>query len=119
MAVLEKRSGLLLQNQDAYLKSAGGVKLDEPAIDLAIAISIASSYQDKETKETDCFIGEIGLTGEIRRVSRIDQRVNEAAKLGFKRIMIPKNNIGGWEFPANVEIIAVVTIAEAIKKAFA
>lgn len=119
MAVLEKRAGLLLQNQDAYLKSAGGVKLDEPAIDLAIAISIASSYQDKETKETDCFIGEIGLTGEIRRVSRIDQRVNEAAKLGFKRIMIPKNNIGGWEFPANVEIIAVVTIAEAIKKAFA
>lgn len=118
MAVLEKRAGLLLQNQDAYLKSAGGVKLDEPAIDLAIAISITSSYQDKETKETDCFIGEIGLTGEIRRVSRIDQRVNEAAKLGFKRIMIPKNNIGGWEFPKNVEIISVVTLAEAIKKAF-
>lgn len=90
MAVLEKRAGLLLQNQDAYLKSAGGVKIDEPAIDLAIAISITSSYQEKETKETDCFIGEMGLTGEIRRVSRIEQRVNEAAKLGFKRIMIPK-----------------------------
>ena len=118
MAVLEKRAGLLLQNQDAYLKSAGGVKIDEPAIDLAIAISITSSYQEKETKETDCFIGEMGLTGEIRRVSRIEQRVNEAAKLGFKRIMIPKNNIGGWEFPPNVEIIGVVTIAEAIKKAF-
>ena len=118
MAVLEKRAGLLLQNQDAYLKSAGGVKIDEPAIDLAIAISITSSYQEKETKETDCFIGEMGLTGEIRRVSRIEQRVNEAAKLGFKRIMIPKNNIGGWDFPANVEIIGVVTIAEAIKKAF-
>lgn len=118
MAVLEKRAGLLLQNQDAYLKSAGGVKIDEPAIDLAIAISITSSYQEKETKETDCFIGEMGLTGEIRRVSRIEQRVNEAAKLGFKRIMIPKNNIGGWDFPPNVEIIGVVTIAEAIKKAF-
>ncbi|WP_407371951.1 DNA repair protein RadA [Carnobacterium sp.] len=118
MAVLEKRAGLMLQNQDAYLKSAGGVKLDEPAIDLAIAISVASSYQEKETKETDCFIGEIGLTGEIRRVSRIEQRVNEAAKLGFKRIMIPKNNIGGWIFPENIEVIGVVTIAEAIKKAF-
>ena len=118
MAVLEKRAGLLLQNQDAYLKSAGGVKLDEPAIDLAIAISVASSYQEKETKETDCFIGEIGLTGEIRRVSRIEQRVNEATKLGFKRIMIPKNNIGGWEFPSNVDIIGVATISEAIKKAF-
>lgn len=118
MAVLEKRAGLLLQNQDAYLKSAGGVKLDEPAIDLAIAMSVASSYQEKETKETDCFIGEIGLTGEIRRVSRIEQRVNEATKLGFKRIMIPKNNIGGWEFPSNVDIIGVTTISEAIKKAF-
>lgn len=118
MAVLEKRAGLMLQNQDAYLKSAGGVKLDEPAIDLAIAISVASSYQEKETKETDCFIGEIGLTGEIRRVSRIEQRVNEAAKLGFKRIMIPKNNIGGWTFPENIEVIGVMTIAEAIKKAF-
>ena len=118
MAVLEKRAGLMLQNQDAYLKSAGGVKLDEPAIDLAIAISVASSYQEKETKETDCFIGEIGLTGEIRRVSRIEQRVNEAAKLGFKRIMIPKNNIGGWTFPENIEVIGVMTLAEAIKKAF-
>lgn len=118
MAVLEKRAGLMLQNQDAYLKSAGGVKLDEPAIDLAIAISVASSYHEKETKETDCFIGEIGLTGEIRRVSRIEQRVNEAAKLGFKRIMIPKNNIGGWTFPENIEVIGVMTIAEAIKKAF-
>lgn len=118
MAVLEKRAGLMLQNQDAYLKSAGGVKLDEPAIDLAIAISVTSSYQEKETKETDCFIGEIGLTGEIRRVSRIEQRVNEAAKLGFKRIMIPKNNIGGWTFPENIEVIGVMTLAEAIKKAF-
>ena len=118
MAVLEKRAGLMLQNQDAYLKSAGGVKLDEPAIDLAIAISVASSYLEKETKETDCFIGEIGLTGEIRRVSRIEQRVNEAAKLGFKRIMIPKNNIGGWTFPENIEVIGVMTLAEAIKKAF-
>src|SRR5699024_3806483 len=70
MAVLEKRAGLLLQNQDAYLKASGGVKLDEPAIDLSIAISIASSYKEKETRATDCFIGELGLTGEIRRVSR-------------------------------------------------
>ena len=58
------------------------------------------------------------MTGEIRRVSRIEQRVNEATKLGFKRIMIPKNNIGGWEFPSNVDIIGVTTISEAIKKAF-
>lgn len=118
MAVLEKRAGLLLQNQDAYLKAAGGVKLDEPAIDLSIAISIASSYKEKETRATDCFIGEIGLTGEIRRVSKIEQRVNEAAKLGFKRIFIPKNNQDGWTFPEGIEIVSCSTIAEVIKKAF-
>lgn len=85
MAVLEKRTGLLMQNQDAYLKSAGGVKLDEPAIDLAVAVAVASSYKELPTDARECFIGEIGLTGEIRRVTRIEQRLNEAAKLGFKK----------------------------------
>ncbi|WP_080147362.1 DNA repair protein RadA [Marinilactibacillus piezotolerans] len=118
MAVLEKRAGLLLQNQDAYLKAAGGVRLDEPAIDLSIAVSIASSYKEKETRATDCFIGEIGLTGEVRRVSKIEQRVNEAAKLGFKRIFVPKNNLSGWTFPKEIDIIGCSTISEVIKKAF-
>ena len=118
MAVLEKRAGLLLQNQDAYLKASGGVKLDEPAIDLSIAISVASSYKEKETKQTDCFIGEIGLTGEVRRVSRIEQRVSEAAKLGFKRVFIPRNNLGGWDIPKDIEVIGVSTISDAINKAF-
>lgn len=118
MAVLEKRVGMLLQNQDAYLKAAGGVKLDEPAIDLAIAISIASSFRDTPTRATDCFIGEVGLTGEIRRVSRIEQRVREAAKLGFKRIIIPRNNIGGWEINQPIQIIGVATINEALQVAF-
>lgn len=119
MAVLEKRAGLLLQNQDAYFKAAGGVKLDEPAIDLALAVSIVSSYRDKETRPTDCFIGELGLTGEIRRVNRIEMRVAEAAKLGFKRIFIPKNNLGGWEVPQGIEIIPVTTLNQALKAAFA
>lgn len=118
MAVLEKRAGLLLQNYDAYLKAAGGVRLDEPAIDLSIAISIASSYKELETRPTDCFIGEIGLTGEIRRVSKIGQRVKEASKLGFDRIFIPKNNKDGWEPPEGTEIVACTTIGEAIKRAF-
>jgi DNA repair protein RadA/Sms len=118
MAVLEKRAGLLLQNYDAYLKAAGGVKLDEPAIDLSIAVSIASSYKEQETKPTDCFIGEIGLTGEIRRVSKIEQRVNEAAKLGFTRVFIPKNNQTGWTFPEGITVIGCTTLAEVIQKAF-
>ncbi|WP_088044583.1 DNA repair protein RadA [Bacillus sp. EAC] len=115
MAVLEKRVGLLLQNQDAYLKVAGGLKLDEPAVDLAVAVSIASSFQDKPTKPTDVVIGEIGLTGEVRRVSRIEQRVQEAAKLGFKRAIIPSKNIGGWSFPEGMEIIGINTVQEALK----
>ncbi|AKO90767.1 MULTISPECIES: DNA repair protein RadA [Priestia] len=115
MAVLEKRVGLLLQNQDAYLKVAGGVKLDEPAIDLAVAVSIASSFRDQVSNPVDVVIGEVGLTGEIRRVSRIEQRIQEAAKLGFQRAIIPAKNIGGWEAPAGIEIIGVETVSEALK----
>ena len=118
MAVLEKRAGLLLQNQDAYFKSTGGLKLNEPAIDLAIAMSIVSSYKEQGTAVDDCFVGEIGLTGEIRRVNRISDRVKEAQKLGFKRIFIPKNNIDGWEFPKGIEVVGVSSVKEAIQKAF-
>ena len=119
MAVLEKRAGLLLQNQDAYLKSAGGVKLDEPAIDLAVAVAIASSYKELPTNPQECFIGEIGLTGEIRRVNRIEQRINEAAKLGFTKIYAPKNSLNGLKVPDNIQVIGVTTIGEVLKKVFA
>ncbi len=115
MAVLEKRVGLLMQNQDAYVKVAGGVKLDEPAIDLAVAVSIASSFKDQASKGDDVLIGEVGLTGEIRRVSRIDQRVQEAAKLGFKRAIIPARNLDGWEPPATIEVIGVNSVQEALE----
>ena len=118
MAVLEKRAGLLLQNYDAYLKAAGGVKLDEPAIDLSIAVSIASSYKEEETDPTDCFIGEIGLTGELRRVSKIEQRVTEAAKLGFKRVFIPKNNQEGWTYPKEIQVIPCRTIGQVLQVIF-
>ena len=118
MAVLEKRAGLLLQNQDAYLKSAGGVKLDEPAIDLAVAVAIASSYKDLPTNPQECFIGEIGLTGEIRRVNRIEQRINEAAKLGFTKVYAPKNSLNGLKVPDNIQVIGVTTIGQVLKKVF-
>lgn len=118
MAVLEKRAGLLLQNQDAYLKSAGGVKLDEPAIDLAVAVALASSYKDKSTNPQECFIGEIGLTGEIRRVNRIEQRINEAAKLGFTKVYAPKNSLTGIKVPREITVIGVTTIGEVLQKVF-
>lgn len=117
MAVLEKRVGLLLQNQDAYINVAGGVKLDEPAVDLASAISIASSFNNSPTKVTDVFIGEVGLTGEVRRVSRIEQRVNEAYKLGFTRVFVPQKNLGGWTPPDGVSLIGIESLSQAIRLA--
>lgn len=117
MAVLEKKEGYLLQQQDAYIKVAGGVKLSEPAVDLSIIIATASSFKDQAVDGLDCFIGEVGLTGEVRRVSRIEQRVQEAAKLGFKRVILPKTNIGGWQFQQGIEVIGVSTVNEALKYA--
>lgn len=118
MAVLEKRMGLMLQAQDAYIKVAGGVKLDEPAIDLAVLVCIVSSFKDANANATDCFVGEVGLTGEVRRVSRIEQRVQEAAKLGFKRAIIPASNLGGWEYPEGIQVMGVETVNQALKIAF-
>ena len=110
--------GLFLQNQDAYVNIAGGVKISETAIDLSIAISIASSYRDKPTGQYDDFIGEIGLTGEVRGVSRIEQRVQEAKKLGFKRVIIPERNLKGLNPLNGISILGVQTVAEALDIAF-
>lgn len=117
MAVLEKRIGLMLQNQDAYVNVAGGVRLDEPAVDLAIALSIASSFRDQATHPDDVVIGEIGLTGEVRAVSRIEQRVREAHKLGFKRVIIPEKNMKGLELPPGIEVVGVRNIGEVLHEA--
>lgn len=117
MAVLEKRVGLYLQAQDAYLNVAGGVKLDEPAVDLAMAVSIASSFKDKPTRPYDVVFGEVGLTGEVRAVSRIEQRVREAEKLGFKRVILPEKSLKGWTPPSGMEIIGVGSVAEALQTA--
>lgn len=114
MAVLEKRVGLMLQNQDAYIKVAGGVRLDEPSIDLAISVAIASSFKDVPTEAGDVIIGEVGLTGEVRRVSRVEQRVQEAAKLGFTRVIIPSKSLEGWTAPGNIQVVGVQTVSEAL-----
>ncbi|HET6872552.1 MAG TPA: magnesium chelatase domain-containing protein, partial [Sporolactobacillaceae bacterium] len=115
MAVLEKRVGLFIQNHDAYVNVAGGVRLDEPATDLAVAISVASSFRDQPTMPTDVIIGEVGLTGEVRRVSRIEQRIIEAEKLGFERAIIPAQNVGGWTPPKGIKIVGVNTVSEAME----
>jgi DNA repair protein RadA/Sms len=118
IAVLEKRMGFFLQNQDAYVNVAGGVKLDEPAVDLAVAVSLVSSYKDKQTRPYDVFFGEIGLTGEVRGVSRAEQRVNEAMKLGFERIILPAKTIQGLATYKEIELMGVNHLADALKIAF-
>ena len=119
LAVLEKRGNLMLQNQDAFLTATGGIKLNEPAIDLAIAMAVASSYKNKEIAATDCFVGELGLTGEVRKVNQIEARVNEAAKVGFKRIFIPKHNMTN-KLKANnkIEVIGVASLPQTLKLVF-
>lgn len=114
IAVLEKRVGLFLQNQDVYLNVAGGVRLDEPAVDLAAAISIASSFKEQATQPFDVVFGEVGLTGEVRGVSRVEQRVNEAQKLGFKRVIMPEKSLKGFTPPRGIEVIGVNTVDEAL-----
>ncbi|MBU5674103.1 DNA repair protein RadA [Paenibacillus brevis] len=114
IAVLEKRMGMFLQNQDAYVNLAGGVKLDEPAVDLAMAVSIASSFRDLPTKPYDVIFGEVGLTGEVRAVARAEQRVKEAAKLGFKRVILPEKSMKGWNSPKDIQLIGVNTVADAL-----
>ncbi|KJY63406.1 DNA repair protein radA [Lactobacillus helsingborgensis] len=115
LAVLEKRGNLMLQNQDVYLTATGGIRLNEPAVDLAVVMAIASSYKNQEILPTDCFVGEVGLTGEVRRVNQIDARIKEAAKTGFKRIFIPKHNMRASLKNAGIEVVPVASIPQALK----
>ncbi|MBH8586848.1 MULTISPECIES: DNA repair protein RadA [Thermoactinomyces] len=117
MAVLEKRLGLFLQNYDAYINVVGGVRIDEPAVDLSVAVSLASSFRDVAVSPFDLFIGEVGLTGEVRGVSRIEQRVAEAHNMGFKRVILPEKNCQGWTPPNGIELIGVKTLEEALEVA--
>ena len=88
LAVLEKRVGLQIQNQDVYLNIVGGIKINEPSIDLGIVIAIASSFRNVAVDETIAVTGEVGLTGEVRAVSFIEKRIAECKKLGFTKIVI-------------------------------
>ena len=92
LAILEKRFGFAYSNKDVFLNMAGGLKIDDPAMDLAIIAALISSYEDKVISENICFAGEVGLAGEIRAVSRVDQRIAEGNKLGFKSIILSKFN---------------------------
>ncbi|MBR3832866.1 MAG: DNA repair protein RadA [Lachnospiraceae bacterium] len=114
MAVMEKRAGLNLWGFDAYVSIAGGMKINDPAIDLGIACAIASSMRNKPVDEHTMIIGEIGLAGEIRGVSNIMQRVKEADKLGFKQCIIPASNYDAAMEKLDIKIVKVSNIVEAL-----
>lgn len=118
IAVLEKKSGMVLYNQDVYINVVGGMILDEPASDLAIVTAIASSFKDRKFPEDMVVFGEVGLTGEIRAVNQVQQRLNEAAKMGFKKALIPAANLEGLSRPKGMQIVGMKHIEEVFKYFF-
>lgn len=116
MAVLEKKVGLSLGNQDAYLNVVSGIKITEPAVDLGIVLSVASSFKNSSIPKDLVAIGEVGLTGEIRAVNMIEKRLKEAEKLGFKTCIIPESNKKLLKENYKLDIIGVQNISEALKK---
>ncbi len=114
MAVLEKRGGLILNGCDAYFNVIGGLSLDEPAADLAAIIALASSFRDKTIPSDLAAIGEVGLTGELRAVSSLGQRLSEVRRMGFTKCLIPKRTQGKLVAPNGLELIRVSNIREAL-----
>ncbi len=120
LAVLEKRVGFKLIQKDVFLNIAGGLKVNDPALDLAVICAILSSNVDVAVPQQICMTGEVGLSGEIRPVTRIEQRVLEAEKLGFETIIIPKNNLKGFDTSKlTIKLIEVSKVEEAFRTLFA
>jgi DNA repair protein RadA/Sms len=114
LAVLERHVGIHIQDYDVFVNAAGGVRLVEPAIDLAVAASLVSSFRDRPTARDLLFLGEIGLAGEVRGIPHLEQRLHEGARLGFKRAVVPKFSLAGLQNTAGLQIHAAATVAEAI-----
>ena len=117
IAVLEKRVGLSLSSQDIFVNVVGGVKIQEPAIDLGIAVAIASSLKEVPVDEEDVILGEIGLSAEVRAVTRPEPRILEAQRLGFKRCIIAKNNLKELKIKGPIELVGVETVNQALEAA--
>ncbi|MCD8193408.1 MAG: DNA repair protein RadA [Tannerellaceae bacterium] len=119
LAVLEKRAGFKLVQKDVFLNIAGGLRVNDPAIDLAVISAILSSSLDISIDPASCMCGEVGLSGEIRPVNRIEQRILEAEKLGFKRIIIPHNNLKGFDMAkCDIQVVQVRKVEEAFRQLF-
>jgi DNA repair protein RadA/Sms len=116
LAVLEKRAGVRASVHNVFVNVAGGIRVIEPAVDLAVCVSIASSLIDKVVDNQTIIIGEVGLGGEIRSVGHIEKRIQEAQKLGFKSAIIPTGNLKGIKKSEVIKVIAVDNVKDAITK---
>jgi DNA repair protein RadA/Sms len=109
LAVLEKRAGFRLGAKDVFLNITGGINVDDPAIDLAVVAAILSSNEDITIDKDFCFAGEVGLTGEIRPINKVEQRIHEAEKLGFSTIFVSKQNkINPKDFKIDVRLVSKI-----------
>ena len=118
MAVLEKRCRIPLSHYDAYVNIAGGIRMNEPAMDLAVVMAIVSSYKDIPVGEDTVLFGEVGLSGEVRSVPMAEYRVRETAKLGFTRCVLPKSCVPRIHVPEGIKCIGVASVSEAIRELF-
>ena len=118
LAVLEKRVGFKLAQKDVFLNIAGGLKVNDPALDMAVVCAILSSNLDVPIRRDICFAGEVGLSGEIRHVTRIDQRIAEAQKMGFKTILVPKGNVKSGSKFGGIKVQEVGKIEETFREVF-
>jgi DNA repair protein RadA/Sms len=114
LAVLDKRANVRVRQADCYVSTVGGVKVSEPASDLAIALAMASSVSDRALRPGTVAMGEVGLAGEIRAVTGIPRRLAEAARLGFRQAVVPKGALGNDPTPAGMQVVEVCDIREAV-----
>ena len=114
LAVLEKRAGLKLYNQDVYINVAGGLNLDEPAADLAVCLAVASSLSDKTLPKDVAAMGEVGLLGEVRSIPHMERRLAECARMGFAQVICTKDRLGRVKAPKGVKLLAVATLSQAV-----
>lgn len=114
LAVLEKRAGLRLFNQDVYINVAGGLSLSEPAADLAVCLAVASSLSDKSLPKDVAAMGEVGLLGEVRPIPQMERRLSECARLGFTQVICPKDKRGKLQAPKGMRLIPVTTLSQAV-----
>ena len=107
----------MMGNQDVYVKVAGGITIDEPAVDLSLAVALLSSFRNCQASPATVVLGEVGLAGEVRAITQVEARIREAERMGFKKIILPKTNLKGLSIKPMIELIGVETVIDGLEAA--